>query len=79
MPTNKAQDTILFFSSVSAQRGLSYAPGDRDALFEVFEPANAQAHLPDIAFLVALETGERDAPSRVPPRFRREIDRNDRD
>jgi len=34
--------------SVSAQRGLSYAPGDRDALFDVFEPANAQAHLPAV-------------------------------
>ncbi|HEY6255263.1 MAG TPA: alpha/beta hydrolase [Xanthobacteraceae bacterium] len=30
---------------ISAQRGLSYAPGDRDALFDVFAPANAQMAL----------------------------------
>ncbi len=30
---------------VSAQRDLSYAPGDRDALFDVFAPADAQAPL----------------------------------
>jgi acetyl esterase len=36
---------------VSAQLGLSYAPGDRDALFDVFEPANAQAHLPAVVWV----------------------------
>jgi len=36
---------------VSAQRGLSYAPGDHDALLDVFEPANAQVHLPAVVWV----------------------------
>jgi acetyl esterase len=36
---------------VSAQLGLSYAPGDRDALFDVFEPANAQSRLPAVVWV----------------------------
>jgi acetyl esterase/lipase len=36
---------------VSAQRGLSYAPGDRDALFDVFVPANTNARLPAVIWV----------------------------
>jgi acetyl esterase/lipase len=36
---------------VSAQRGLSYAPGNRDALFDVFAPTNAQATLPAVIWV----------------------------
>jgi acetyl esterase/lipase len=36
---------------ISAQRGLSYAPGDRDALFDVFAPADAQAPLPAVVWV----------------------------
>jgi acetyl esterase/lipase len=36
---------------VSAQRGLSYAPGDRDALLDVFAPADAQGLLPAVVWL----------------------------
>lgn len=36
---------------VSAQRGLSYDPGDRDALFDLFVPSNAHAALPAVIWL----------------------------
>jgi acetyl esterase/lipase len=36
---------------LSAQRGLSYAPGDRDALLDVFAPADAQAPLPAVVWV----------------------------
>ncbi len=36
---------------VSAQRDLSYAPGDRDALFDVFAPADAQAPLAAVVWV----------------------------
>ena len=36
---------------IAAQRGLSYAPGDRDALFDVFAPANAPAPLPAVVWV----------------------------
>ncbi|HEY1965161.1 MAG TPA: alpha/beta hydrolase [Acidobacteriaceae bacterium] len=36
---------------VSAQRDLSYAPGDPDALFDVFAPTNAQATLPAVVWV----------------------------
>lgn len=36
---------------VSAQRGLSYDSGDRDALFDVFVPTNAKAPLPAIVWV----------------------------
>ncbi len=35
----------------SAQRDLSYAPGDRDALFDVFAPADAQAPLAAVVWV----------------------------
>jgi acetyl esterase/lipase len=36
---------------VSAQRELSYAPGDRDALFDVFAPTDAPAPLPAVVWV----------------------------
>jgi acetyl esterase/lipase len=36
---------------IAAERGLSYAPADRDALFDVFAPANAQAPLPAVVWV----------------------------
>lgn len=38
-------------ADVSAELGLSYAPGDRDALFDVFTPAGAGAPLPAIVWV----------------------------
>ncbi len=36
---------------ISAQRGLNYSPGDRDALLDVFAPPNAQDHLPAVVWV----------------------------
>lgn len=36
---------------ISAQRDLSYAPGNRDALFDVFAPAGARAPLPAVVWV----------------------------
>ena len=36
---------------ISARRGLSYAPGDRDALLDAFAPGNAQAPLPAVVWV----------------------------
>jgi acetyl esterase len=36
---------------ISAQRGLRYASGDRDALFDVFVPSDAQAPLPAVVWV----------------------------
>ena len=46
-----ASITALVPKDVSAQRGLIYASGDRDALFDVFAPANVQASLPAIVWV----------------------------
>ena len=47
-----ARSTVpLAPKDVSAQRGLSYSPGDSDALFDVFAPTNARARLPAVVWV----------------------------
>jgi acetyl esterase/lipase len=41
----------LLPKDVSAQRDVSYLPGDRDALFDVFAPADAQVPLPAVVWV----------------------------